>query len=144
MPEASDEGALDRLISSVCLGGVPEGQLRRRSVARRSQYGNGEQTHVGGTRRSLPAMGSDHPVSNWTWEWLAEERRLPPYPWSFYSVYLLGSNPNIIPPHLRVWPINAQSARVRNGLNFSGQINGHLILTFPSPHFPVPSLIPSR
>ena len=112
------EGALDQFISSVCSGGAPEGQLHWRSVTRRSQDGDGERTLAGGARRSLPATGRDHAVSNWAREWLVEERRLPPYPWVLYSVYLLGSNPNVIPPCLRVWPINARSARVRNGLNF--------------------------
>ena len=113
-----DEGALDQFISSACLGGMLEGQLRWRSMARRSQDGDGEQTLAGGARRSLPAAGRNRPISNWTREWLAEERRLPPYPWFLYSIYRLGSNPNVIPSHLRVWPINAQSACVRNELNF--------------------------
>ena len=70
-------------------------------------------------RRSLPALERNLPVNSWAREWLAEERRLPPYPWVLYSVYLLGSNPNVIPPRLRVWPINAWSARVRKGLNLA-------------------------
>ena len=95
-----DEGALDQFTSSVCSGGAPEGRLRRRSVARRSQDDDSERTLAGGARRSLPATGRGHPVSNRAREWLAKEMRLPPYPWLLYSVYLLGSNPNVIPPHL--------------------------------------------
>jgi len=109
------EGALDRFTSPVCSGGTPEGQLRQRSVARRSQDGDGERTLAGGARSSLPATERDHSVSNWARGWLAEERRLPSYPKLLYSVYLLGSNPNVIPPHLQVWPINVQSARIRDG-----------------------------
>ena len=114
-----DKGAHDRFASSVCSGGTPEGQLRWRSVARRSQDGDGEQTLAGGARRSSPAAKRNRPVSNWTRERLAEERRLLPYPWLLYSVYRLRSNPNVIPPRLRVWPINAWSARVRKGLNLA-------------------------
>ena len=137
------EGALDRFTSPVCSGGTPEGQLRQRSVARRSQDGDGEQTLAGGTRRSLPAVERNRPVSNWTREWLAKERRLPLYPWLLYSIYRLGSNPNVIPSCLQLWLINTRSARVRKGSNFSGQINGHLIRTFLFPRFLIPSLIPS-
>ena len=113
-----NEGALDQFILSMRSGGAPEDQLRRRSMAGRPQDGNGERTLAGGARRSWLATGRDHPVINWTREWLAEERRLPLYPWLLYSVYRLGSNPNVIPPCLRVCPINARSTRVRNRLNF--------------------------
>ena len=113
-----DKGALDQFISSVCSGGAPEGRLCRRSVARRSQDDDSERTLAGGARRSLLATRRGHPVNNRAREWLAEERRLPSYPWFLYSVYLLGSNPNIIPPCLWVWPLNARSAHVRRMLKF--------------------------
>jgi len=51
-----DEDALDRFVSSMCSGGMPKGQLCWRTMARRSQNSDSEQTLTGGARRSLPAM----------------------------------------------------------------------------------------
>ena len=105
-----------------------------------------------GTREGLaPTVGGDHPDGGdgpikpiGAREWLAEERRLPPYPWLLYSTHPPGSNPSVIPPRPRVWSINTRGARVSNKLIFSRQINGHLIRIFPSPRIPLPSLIPVR
>jgi hypothetical protein len=67
-----------------------------------------------------PTAGGDHPDGDdgpvkaiGAWEWLAKERRLPPYIWLLYSAHPLGSNPSVIPLRLRVWSINTRGAHVK-------------------------------
>ena len=59
-----DEGVLHRFISSVRLGGTLEGQLRRRSVTRRSQDDDDGRILAGSARRFSAHHGGDHPDSS--------------------------------------------------------------------------------